>query len=227
MHGGVTASRLPGTTLGLTELSLDNGQSLYDTPGLIVPTQITNRLLMDELAAVLPQVRAPSSLPTSPPPSFPTSLPPSLPLSLPPSLTHSLSDPRGRPAAEAGRARDLSHPPGVVPAPRRLRAHRASHRQAVLLHNLPREPGGVLKQCAAPGIRVGRVRVWVQACGFSSGRTRRSAPAADPHAVPGLDARRQGGQGRRLPPPAHRQDAHAGPAPPTQGLREYLANQVD
>mmetsp|Transcript_44794 Transcript_44794/g.105494 ORF Transcript_44794/g.105494 Transcript_44794/m.105494 type:complete len:311 (-) Transcript_44794:169-1101(-) len=57
MHGGVTASHLPGTTLGLTELSLDNGHSLFDTPGLIVDAQITNRLLMDELAAVLPQKR--------------------------------------------------------------------------------------------------------------------------------------------------------------------------
>ena len=40
MGGGVTASYLPGTTLGITELDLGNGMSLFDTPGLIVPSQV-------------------------------------------------------------------------------------------------------------------------------------------------------------------------------------------
>jgi ribosome biogenesis GTPase A len=57
MGGGVTASFLPGTTLGITELDLGNGRSMFDTPGLIVPSQLTNRLEMEELAAVLPQKR--------------------------------------------------------------------------------------------------------------------------------------------------------------------------
>ena len=57
MGGGVTTSFLPGTTLGITELDLGNGFALFDTPGLIVPTQLTNRLEMQELAAVLPQKR--------------------------------------------------------------------------------------------------------------------------------------------------------------------------
>jgi hypothetical protein len=57
MGGGVTTSFLPGTTLGITELDLGNGRSLFDTPGLIVPSQLTNRLIMEELAAVLPQKR--------------------------------------------------------------------------------------------------------------------------------------------------------------------------
>ena len=48
---------LPGTTLGLTELDMSNGQSMFDTPGIIVGEQITNRLIMEELAAVLPQKR--------------------------------------------------------------------------------------------------------------------------------------------------------------------------
>ena len=57
MGGGLTTSFLPGTTLGITELDLGNGRSLFDTPGLIVPSQLTNRLIMEELAAVLPQKR--------------------------------------------------------------------------------------------------------------------------------------------------------------------------
>jgi len=56
-EGGVTTSALPGTTLGLTEFDLGNEHSLFDTPGLIVPMQLTNRLLMSELSAVLPQRR--------------------------------------------------------------------------------------------------------------------------------------------------------------------------
>ena len=48
LGGGVTTSFLPGTTLGITELDLGNGLSLFDTPGLIVPSQLTNRLEMAE-----------------------------------------------------------------------------------------------------------------------------------------------------------------------------------
>ncbi|KAJ1485459.1 hypothetical protein T484DRAFT_1945465, partial [Baffinella frigidus] len=39
MHGGVTASHLPGTTLGLTELSLDNG---LDEIGPLFETEINS-----------------------------------------------------------------------------------------------------------------------------------------------------------------------------------------
>ena len=56
-EGGVTTSHLPGTTIGLTELELGNDHSIFDTPGLIVPMQLTNRLIMEELDAVLPQRR--------------------------------------------------------------------------------------------------------------------------------------------------------------------------
>ncbi|EKX39324.1 hypothetical protein GUITHDRAFT_114525 [Guillardia theta CCMP2712] len=55
MQGGVTTSSLPGTTLDLTELDLGNGYSMFDTPGLIVPSQLTNMLTMEELAVALPQ----------------------------------------------------------------------------------------------------------------------------------------------------------------------------
>lgn len=40
LGGGVTASFLPGTTLGITELDLGNGMSIFDTPGLLVPSQV-------------------------------------------------------------------------------------------------------------------------------------------------------------------------------------------
>lgn len=38
-------------------ISVGNDHSMFDTPGLLVPMQLTNRLLMDELSAVLPQRR--------------------------------------------------------------------------------------------------------------------------------------------------------------------------
>ena len=37
--------------------ALVSSRALFDTPGLIVPSQLTNRLEMEELAAVLPQKR--------------------------------------------------------------------------------------------------------------------------------------------------------------------------
>lgn len=42
MGGSLTTSHLPGTTLGLVRVSVLAGQySLFDTPGIILPTQVT------------------------------------------------------------------------------------------------------------------------------------------------------------------------------------------
>lgn len=52
--GALTTSVIPGTTLDTVRIPLNNGINLYDTPGIIVNHQITNRLSADELRAVLP-----------------------------------------------------------------------------------------------------------------------------------------------------------------------------
>jgi ribosome biogenesis GTPase A len=55
----VTTSHLPGTTLDFVRVSVLAGQqSLYDTPGLILPNQLTNALNTDELSQVVPKKRA-------------------------------------------------------------------------------------------------------------------------------------------------------------------------
>lgn len=53
----VTTSALPGTTLNFIEVDLGDKVSLFDTPGLIIPHQLTTRLNTDELRAVIPQKR--------------------------------------------------------------------------------------------------------------------------------------------------------------------------
>jgi len=55
----LTNSHLPGTTLGFVRVSVFAGrQSLYDTPGLILPNQLTTKLTTEELADVVPKKRA-------------------------------------------------------------------------------------------------------------------------------------------------------------------------
>ena len=53
--GAVTTSPLPGTTLKLIKIDLGDGQTLYDTPGLLVPGTITQLLTPEELKIVCPK----------------------------------------------------------------------------------------------------------------------------------------------------------------------------
>merc|ERR1719276_802751 len=53
--GVVTASPLPGTTLEFIKVEIGNGQKLYDTPGLLVPDTLTQRLTPAELKMVVPK----------------------------------------------------------------------------------------------------------------------------------------------------------------------------
>ena len=53
--GAVTASPLPGTTLEFIKIDMGDGMSLYDTPGLLVPGTITQRLTPAELKMVVPK----------------------------------------------------------------------------------------------------------------------------------------------------------------------------
>jgi len=55
--GAVTTSPLPGTTLKFIEVDLGDGRSLYDTPGLLVPGSLTERLTPAELKVVVPKKR--------------------------------------------------------------------------------------------------------------------------------------------------------------------------
>lgn len=60
MFGGddryqATTSPFPGTTLNFIELPLDDGQSLYDTPGIINHHQIAHVVTYDELKVILPK----------------------------------------------------------------------------------------------------------------------------------------------------------------------------
>ncbi len=52
--GALTTSVIPGTTLDSIRIPLGQDINLYDTPGVIVNHQLTNRLTADELRAVLP-----------------------------------------------------------------------------------------------------------------------------------------------------------------------------
>jgi len=52
--GMLTTSVIPGTTLDAIRIPLGHDISLYDTPGIIVNHQLTNRLDAEELRAVLP-----------------------------------------------------------------------------------------------------------------------------------------------------------------------------
>lgn len=51
----VTASPLPGTTLEFIKIDIENGQTLYDTPGLLVPGTLTSKLTPAELKMVVPK----------------------------------------------------------------------------------------------------------------------------------------------------------------------------
>mmetsp|Transcript_2490 Transcript_2490/g.3509 ORF Transcript_2490/g.3509 Transcript_2490/m.3509 type:complete len:768 (+) Transcript_2490:130-2433(+) len=53
--GTVTESPLPGTTLKFIKVNLGNGCNLYDTPGLLVPGTITQRLTPAELKMIVPK----------------------------------------------------------------------------------------------------------------------------------------------------------------------------
>eukprot|EP00466_Bigelowiella_natans_P000155 jgi/Bigna1/66100/fgenesh1_pg.1_\ len=54
----ISISRLPGTTLDMIRIAIQSGtNSIYDTPGLIMPSQLTHRLLPQELEDVVPSKR--------------------------------------------------------------------------------------------------------------------------------------------------------------------------
>ena len=56
---GPLASHLPGTTLGVVRLEnlLPSGADVYDTPGLLQPSQVSSRLSSEEARMVLPRRR--------------------------------------------------------------------------------------------------------------------------------------------------------------------------
>lgn len=53
--GSVTTSPLPGTTLKFIRIELGQGRALYDTPGLLIPGCLTERLTPEELKIVVPK----------------------------------------------------------------------------------------------------------------------------------------------------------------------------
>jgi ribosome biogenesis GTPase A len=54
----LTTSHLPGTTLGFVKAAMLGGRhAIYDTPGLILPNQLTTLLTTEELAGVVPKKR--------------------------------------------------------------------------------------------------------------------------------------------------------------------------
>ena len=53
--GSVTTSPLPGTTLKFIRIELGKGRALFDTPGLLVPGCLTERLTPEELKIVVPR----------------------------------------------------------------------------------------------------------------------------------------------------------------------------
>ena len=53
--GAVTTSPLPGTTLEFIKIEMGDGLTLYDTPGLLVPKTLTQRLTPAELKMVVPK----------------------------------------------------------------------------------------------------------------------------------------------------------------------------
>jgi len=55
--GSVTTSPLPGTTLKFIKIELGGGKCMYDTPGLLVPGCLTERLTPAELKIVVPKKR--------------------------------------------------------------------------------------------------------------------------------------------------------------------------
>jgi len=55
LKGALTTSPLPGTTLKFIKIDLGDGQTIYDTPGLLVPGTITQLLTQEELKIVCPK----------------------------------------------------------------------------------------------------------------------------------------------------------------------------
>lgn len=53
--GSITTSPLPGTTLKFIKIDLGGGLALYDTPGLLIPGCLTERLTPAELKVVVPK----------------------------------------------------------------------------------------------------------------------------------------------------------------------------
>ena len=53
--GALTVSPLPGTTLEFIKVDIGFGRSLYDTPGLLVPGTLTQKLTPEELKIVVPK----------------------------------------------------------------------------------------------------------------------------------------------------------------------------
>ncbi|KAG5175010.1 P-loop containing nucleoside triphosphate hydrolase protein [Tribonema minus] len=51
---GLTVSIVPGTTLDFLRVNMGGDVCLYDTPGLILPHQLTSRLTPEELKSVIP-----------------------------------------------------------------------------------------------------------------------------------------------------------------------------
>lgn len=51
----ITTSELPGTTLGLIKIPLDEESSLYDTPGIVKESQMTSHVSDDILKKIIPQ----------------------------------------------------------------------------------------------------------------------------------------------------------------------------
>ncbi len=54
----LTTSHLPGTTLDFVRVGVAGGRSIYDTPGIVLPNQLTTLLSTDELASAVPKKRA-------------------------------------------------------------------------------------------------------------------------------------------------------------------------
>ena len=51
----ITTSHFPGTTFDLVEIPLDDGKSIYDTPGIINDHQIAHHLDTSDLKAITPK----------------------------------------------------------------------------------------------------------------------------------------------------------------------------
>lgn len=56
LHAELTTSRYPGTTLDVVEIPLDDGGDLIDTPGIVYPHRMTERLPANELSKVVPDL---------------------------------------------------------------------------------------------------------------------------------------------------------------------------
>jgi len=54
----LTTSHLPGTTLDFVKITVVDGLALFDTPGLILPNQLTTMLTTEELGDAVPKKRS-------------------------------------------------------------------------------------------------------------------------------------------------------------------------